>query len=73
MKRAISKAKFKQLKIGDTIKLANGYVGKIEEIDFESTTPVFVVLDSKKSSISEYSAKLNSGWFEELMIIDIIK
>lgn len=30
MKRAISKTKFKQLKIDDTIKLANGYFGKIE-------------------------------------------
>jgi hypothetical protein len=71
--RAISKKAFKNLKIGDKIKLHCGHVGFIKELNFNDPIyPVFVRISAKDSSTTEYSAKFNSGWKEELMIVKIL-
>ena len=72
MKMAISKQKFNNIKINDKVKLHDGSFGLIKKINKEDRIhPIYVEL-LPTSGHSPYSAQFNSGWKEELMIVDIL-
>ena len=71
--KAISKKAFNNLQIGDKVKLHCGYIGFIEALNLNDPIhPVFVRISAKDSLTTKYSAKFNSGWKEELMIVKVL-